>query len=373
MDVFILLWKRRWHILFPTIISIAISIVISIYLQVWYKSSAILLPSSDDKFGLGGISSLVKDFVPIKGNKTTNTDRLLAILGSETILWGLITEFDLVSRYEIKEFPRFNTLKEIKSHTNFDALEDGTLIIEVWDTDSIIAKNMVLYLIEQLNKKQSDLAIQEAENNLRYLELRLEEMRREIFSVEDSLIKYQKKYGIIEVEAQAKAIISSFADLQSIITMLEVQKMISSQNTGEQSVQTVLLSKQIESYQKKMKELETGTSKSGTFNIMPPLKQLPDLGANYYRLYREVEIKNKTLLFIVPLIEQAKLESKKNIPSIIVLDPPQVPEKKDKPKRLFIVIATGFSVFTLLILFFIIWDSKEQERLDFRTRISSNT
>jgi uncharacterized protein involved in exopolysaccharide biosynthesis len=85
------------------------------------------------------------------------------------------------------------------------------------------------------------------------------------------------------------------------------------------------------------------------------LKGAPKIILNYLRLVREVEIQNKMLAFILPLYEQAKIEEKKETPSVIILDQPNFPEKKTKPRRLIFILISLVLSFTISSTWFIIY------------------
>ncbi|GAH55535.1 unnamed protein product, partial [marine sediment metagenome] len=53
------------------------------------------------------------------------------------------------------------------------------------------------------------------------------------------------------------------------------------------------------------------------------------------------------LEFLYPQYEQARLQEARDEPTLLALDYPQVPQRKAKPKRLLIVLASG--LFSLMI------------------------
>ena len=55
----------------------------------------------------------------------------------------------------------------------------------------------------------------------------------------------------------------------------------------------------------------------------------------------------------MPIFEQAKIEEKKEMPSVIILDQPNVPELKKKPKRM-TVIFLSFLISVVIISFSLI-------------------
>jgi capsule polysaccharide export protein KpsE/RkpR len=76
------------------------------------------------------------------------------------------------------------------------------------------------------------------------------------------------------------------------------------------------------------------------------------VGASYLRIYADFEAHTKLKAFLLPSLEQAKLDMNKTAPSLLVVDTPVVPEKRDRPKRVFIAVGAGLGVgiFTLLVL-----------------------
>ena len=85
-------------------------------------------------------------------------------------------------------------------------------------------------------------------------------------------------------------------------------------------------------------------------DVFIPLKNLPDLGIEYVRLYRELQIQEKILEFIMPQYEQAKINEKKDTPTVQVLDPAVAPIKRSSPKRMFMVLGAGIFVLFLFII-----------------------
>jgi len=88
--------------------------------------------------------------------------------------------------------------------------------------------------------------------------------------------------------------------------------------------------------------LPTGKQASSEMKLLVPFSKIPDLGAEYMRRFRDVEMQYKILQFITPLFEQAKVEEQRQTPSVLVLDQAFPAERKSKPKRLWIVLGGLF-------------------------------
>jgi tyrosine-protein kinase Etk/Wzc len=81
--------------------------------------------------------------------------------------------------------------------------------------------------------------------------------------------------------------------------------------------------------------------------INKSVNDLPNLGIEYLRLYREVFARTKILEFLRPMLEQSIYQEKKDVPVIVVVDAAKTPEYKAKPKR---IIVIGSSVVGWLLL-----------------------
>jgi uncharacterized protein involved in exopolysaccharide biosynthesis len=77
--------------------------------------------------------------------------------------------------------------------------------------------------------------------------------------------------------------------------------------------------------------------------VYPSIRQLPLLGVSYADLYRRVRVQEAVFETLTQEYELAKVQEAKETPSIKVLDPANVPERKAGPPRL--VISLGGMLF----------------------------
>ena len=119
------------------------------------------------------------------------------------------------------------------------------------------------------------------------------------------------------------------AEIQSEEVKLDLLRKIVSPDQPEISTQV----EKINLLKRELLKLENSTDTQSSLT----LKGKPQIIINFLRLKREVEIQTKILTTILPLFEQSKIEEKKETPTILILDSPQVPDKKSKPKRMTIV------------------------------------
>jgi len=214
---------------------------------------------------------------------------------------------------------------------------------------------MANFFVDKLNQIYLEMSTAEARSNREFMERRYRQNLQDLKNAEDSLKVFQKKTGIYSVPEQLKAGIEAAADVQSQIALREMQLAILSKTTtpdNELRERTVL---ELNALRDKMNALQVGDEgRRGEFKIFPPFDRAPELGVQYFRLYREVEMQGKIMELILPLYEQAKIEEQRDTPSMLILDNAVPPEKASKPRRFLmtgIVFVLSFVIGSLLTFF----------------------
>ena len=71
--------------------------------------------------------------------------------------------------------------------------------------------------------------------------------------------------------------------------------------------------------------------------LYPSIRKLPLLGVTYADLYRRTRVQEAVFESLTKEYELAKVQEVKEIPTVKVLDPPNIPDKKSFPPRLLII------------------------------------
>lgn len=369
LDFISILTKYRHFLVWFVFVVTFITVIIALVSPKWYKSTASVFPAeqTDLLSGVEGISSLVKTFAPGKklGALTgpSETDRYIAILKSSTVLAEVIRKFDLVNVYKITSYPMEKTAKELMSNVEFEVQDEGNLTISVYDKSPQRAAEMANYFVELLNKTNSELHVQNARGNREFIEQRYNQNLEDIKRSEEALITFQRKFGVIAMPEQIEASIKAGAEIVGKLTLKEVELNIMKRTLSEESPLVASAKIEAQELKKKIREMNSGTSGGDDqMKILIPFKQAPELGSEYIRLYRDLEIQYKILQFITPLYEQAKVEERRSTPSVVVLDYAGVPERKAKPKvSLYALLAL---VVSTLISFFVVFIKETFERIE---------
>lgn len=337
-------WRR--FIFWCVVASFVCSVLVAFLIRPKFRSTASVLPAEKtDLFGsMEGISSLVKTFSPSKGLAAlagnSELDRYMAILKSNRVLADVITKFDLVHVYDITSYPIEQTTKELLSNVDFTAEAEGDLTIDVYDTDPKRAADMANFFVEELNRTNSELQVLNARANRVFIDNRYQKNLSDLAAAEDSLKRFQKRFGVIAMPEQTEASIKAGAELAAQLAMKEVELGVQERTQSPEHPSVVATRTEVEELRKKIAQMNSrGEGPAGEMKFIVPFASIPDLGAEYLRRYREVETQYKILQFLTPLVEQAKVEEQRQTPSVLVLDRAFPAERKSKPKRLWIVLS----------------------------------
>lgn len=342
------LFRRRWWILGGAFLIAVVTAGVSLTLPNEYRAETrLLLPENS---GLGGLlESVVPGAAAILGQQSGGYSRYLAILTSRTMLESVVDRFDLVDHYDLagSRTPRTAAVKRLSENTTFDvSLDYDYLAVQVLDEDPNLAAQMASYFADELNRRNILLSASSAAENREFLEVRLQEAEAALDSALAELQQFQEQSGIVEVDVQAEALMSALADAQGQVAQAEAQYRALRSQFGDENPDVSAAREVFQSARSQVRRLTGGTEA-----VMPvPLRQLPALSRQYALILAELRTQEAILEVIRPLYEQAVLTERQETNAVQVLDPAIPPDRKAKPRRTLIVLASAVSAGILLSL-----------------------
>jgi tyrosine-protein kinase Etk/Wzc len=335
----LLRWKR--FIIINFIVVFLLATGISFLLPKWYKSTASLLPPKQpDLFSsLGSSSSMLKGISGLSklGGLGQRSDvyNYFAILKSRTTMEAVIRKFNLISVYDVSDSSMEKAIKELEGNTEFEEQPDDNITIVVYDKDPVRAADMANYFVEVLNEVSTRLGTQEARSNREFIEARVAKIYKDLHQAEDSLRAFEEKSPVMVFPDENSSGLSSVAELFAMKAKKEIELGILERTVSPDNPELMRYRIELSEINKKV-------------------VHIPETGIGALRLYRQVVIQQKILEFVLPLLEQAKVEEKKDIPSTLVLDRAVPAERKSRPQRVLIVFLSTFFAFTfsILLIFF---------------------
>ncbi|MGA7836977.1 MAG: Wzz/FepE/Etk N-terminal domain-containing protein [Ignavibacteriaceae bacterium] len=353
LDYLVILVKWKKLLLVVCIISLIVSyLAIYFFVDKKYESTSLLLPSNVENSGsiLSGLSSL-KSLPFDIGGLTTNSDVDLynSIIYSRSLLDQVIKKFDLVKIYKVDttDIDYFEqVLKRLRNDVNADINDDGvTYIITTAAPSPQLSADIDNFIVKLLNDRVIELKIKKSKENKQFLEARVNEIKDSLKYSENQLKLFQEKTGMFEAENQTKAILEQLAEFQAQLAEKQTQYSVYKEIYGENSPQALNAKIIAGKFEAKLKNIESGRDSSVS---LLSLNKLPQNALNYFRLFRDVQIYTNILEFELPLYEQARIQEKKDIPILQVIDYAIPPAKKSFPPRVLFA-----SLITIVILLFV--------------------
>tara|TARA_B100001750_G_scaffold245096_1_gene263891 strand:- start:206 stop:1606 length:1401 start_codon:yes stop_codon:yes gene_type:complete len=365
-----LLWARRWFIIKNVAVVGVLSVIISLLMPKWYSSQAVILSSGAGRFNL--LSAFANLPLNEFGFSPVNEDisSFISILQSRSVKEHMVERFDLVERYDSRDLEY--AMMELEGNTNLRVTDEGALAIAVLDREPKVSMEMVQEMLTQLDLINRRLSREQGKYNRQFIEERLEQTRVDLSNAEEELKMFQQETGVVDILAQVTAQLEAYGQLhsqelqaytelysqraQTEVQLNTIRATLTPDNPTirhyevlyvEQDKQLRFLSQKLDSELENLLlsssgqnvESEDAQSSEGVWLSMA---SFPDLGMRSVRLMREVEVQSKLLEILVPQYEQARMEERKNIPTVQVIDEPKVPLNKAKPKRMFIVLGAVF-------------------------------
>lgn len=342
---------RNWQMIAKvTAVAAVLAIVISLCLPNIYSATTRILPPQQDSSGLmgmlmgaaGGMGGMAADLL----GKGTPADLYVGILSSEAVSDRIIDRFKLMDLYDQKY--RVETYKALDKNVDIAAgKKDGIIVITVSDKDPKLAATMANAYVDELSRLLVKLNITGAGQNRSYLETRLAKARADLAAAEDALKAFQAKNKIVSVSDQAQASIGSIAQMKGQLAVQEVQLATLQRQFTENSQEVKTAKASIANLRGQIVRLEG----QGSGGAIPGVGTIPELGQQYLRLMREFKIQEAIVELLTKQYEMAKLSEAKDVVSVQVIQAARVPDKKAKPKRAIIVLASTFAAGFMAVLY----------------------
>jgi uncharacterized protein involved in exopolysaccharide biosynthesis len=356
-----LLWAMRRFLGRCALVGLFVTTLIAFLVPSEYESTARLMPPDQQpggglalmamlgggqNGGSGGLGSLATDLL---GVKTTGA-MFIAVMHSRTAEDGIIQRFDLKKVY----WTRLEESTRKRLEKNTEILEDrksGVITLIVTDHDAKRAAAMAGAYIEQLDALTAKLNTSAAHRERVFLEDRLNKIMVELESAEKDFSQFASKNATIDISAQGRAMLEGAASLQGQLIGAESQLEGLRQIYSDNNIRVRSTQARIAELRSQLQKLG-GTSgvtvpsdQSTTDNAYPTLRQLPILGVPYADKFRQLKVDEAVYETLTKQFELAKVQEAKEIPSVKVLDQPDVPERKSFPPRtLIIILGTACSV-----------------------------
>jgi capsule polysaccharide export protein KpsE/RkpR len=347
-----LLWDKRRSLALIALYAVVVSTALAFLISSRYQSAAHLMPpDSQSNSGLamaaaamagsvggGALGGMASDLLGMK----SNSDIFVGILLSRTAQDKLIQQFDLQKLYGDSKME--DVRQHLLQHTSISVDRKSQIItIEVTDHSPQRAAAMCQAYIEELNTLVAELSTSSARRERIFLEGRLKAVNQDLEAAERDFSQFASKNSAIDVKEQGKAMVGAAATLQGNLIAAQseyegLRQIYTDNNVRVRAVRARIaeLQHQLNNIAGKNESTTSAASQPGD-SLYPSIRKLPLLGVEYADLYRRTKIQEAVLETLTREYEMAKVQEAKEIPTVKVLDPPQIPDKKSYPPRLLII------------------------------------
>jgi uncharacterized protein involved in exopolysaccharide biosynthesis len=193
-----------------------------------------------------------------------------------------------------------------------------------------------------------------------FLEDRLIGVQKDLEAAEKDFSKFASQNTAIDVKEQGRAMIGATAEVEGQLIAAETQLEGLQQIYTPNNVRIRSLQARIDEYRRQLKKMggtasasaENGAGAAGgtgattdTADLYPSIRQLPILGVTWGDLYRNTKVEEAIFETLTKQYELAKVEEARETPSVKVLDPADLPERKSFPPRTILILFGSLLVF----------------------------
>ncbi|WP_186280211.1 Wzz/FepE/Etk N-terminal domain-containing protein [Fluviicola chungangensis] len=316
MNLFVTLWAKRKILIIVTSAGLVVSTVIAFLMTPLYRSTAIVFPAATSTVSFSeqrNAKASSMDF-----GEEEQAEQLIQILQSSKVRDKVVQQFDLMKHYEIEADDankHYKLVKEYNSHILFVRTRYGSIQIDVLDRDPQLAADMANKIVDLIDTVKNEMVMERTvpafEINKRKKE-QLERDKEAVLNQLDSLAAL----GVVPLEGRAN-LFQAYVEAKNPEDKADFKRRIDI-------------------------NLEFGA----VFD-----------GLEYVRNEKIMKLADFALSY-----EQAESDANTQFNHKFIVERAVMADKKDKPKRLIIMILATFGTFVFMVFALLIQDKIREIR-----------
>jgi uncharacterized protein involved in exopolysaccharide biosynthesis len=358
IDLLTQLAYRKWLIAKVTGIAVLAGVVLALVQPVRYTATAKIMPPQQTQSsasmmigqltsaGGGSLAALAGGGLGLKNPN----DIYVGLLTSRPIADAIIQKFSLAKEYHAKDMTAAR--KKLAGYTEVTSEKNGFITVSVTDKDKKRVAEMANAYTDQLRILTKSLAVTEASQRRLFYEEQLKQAKEALVAAELSFQQVQQQKGLVQLDAQAKAMIESLAALRAQVAAKQVEVQALRSYSTEQNPDVQLAERELTSLQAEEARLEQSNRSPGIAGL--GLGNVPAAGLEYLRAAHELQYQQALFDMLMKQYDAAKLDESKDAAIIQVVEPAIEPDHKSPQRRALIVLLftiVGFFAGCLLAVF----------------------
>jgi tyrosine-protein kinase Etk/Wzc len=343
LDLLLVQVAHRRAIFRTTLVATIVGLVLSLLWPATYTGRSVMLtplkPMSVTAAIQGELGSVLSNFNSTGSESlglSDANDVYIAMLTSDTVARAVIARFDLMEVYKDKNWD--DAIKKFESSLRVASGHDGTITIEFDDHDPQRAAAAANGVVEAFEKLSASMAVTEAAQRRLFFGNQLETTKNKLADAEVAMTKAQESTGLLDLDKQTLAIVTTIAQLQGGIAAQEVLIQGLRSFGTNQNPEVIRAQQELAAMRAQLANLER-RNKGGEGNIYVATKNIPTVGLEYLRRFRDVQYYETIYMVVAKQYEAAVIDESSHGAVVQVVDPAIKPDRKSKPKRSLIVLA----------------------------------
>ena len=341
-----LLWRHRTLLGRITVLGAIATVLIALLLPNHYQSSTRLMSpdmrgSASEALMTGLMSKAGGSLAGLSANLLGMDNSgavFVGVLRSRSVADRLVKKFDLKKVYRDRRDE--DVRQDLEDRTSIaDDRKSGIITIAVEDRDPQRAAAMATAYVDELNNLLVEVNTSSAHRERVFIEERLKVVKPALDDASKQLADFSTRNSTLDPKEQGRAMVGAVVTVQGELIATETQLRGLEPIYSDSNVRIRSIRARIAELRHQLEELR-GSDPSLPVNpaasddpSYPSFRQLPALGVTYADLYREVKLREVVFETLTQQYEMAKIAEAKEIPSVKVLDPADLPEKKSGPHR----------------------------------------
>jgi uncharacterized protein involved in exopolysaccharide biosynthesis len=346
IDVLTQLAYRKWLIAKVTGIAVLAGVVFALVQPVLYKATTKIMPPQQTQSaasmmigqltsaGGGSLAALAGGGLGLKNPN----EIYVGLLTSRPIADAIIQKFNLAKAYRAKDMTAAR--KKLAGYTEVTSEKNGFITVSVTDKDKKRVAEMANTYTEQLRILTKFLAVTEASQRRVFYEEQLKQSKDALVAAELAFQQVQQQKGLVQLDAQAKAMIEGIAALRAQVAAKQVEVQARRSYSTEQNPDVQLAERELVSLQAEEIRLEQSNHSSGIAGL--GLGNVPAAGLEYLRAAHELAYRQALFDMLMKQYDAARLDEAKEAAIIQVVEPAIEPDHKSSPKRAIILVLSVF-------------------------------
>jgi tyrosine-protein kinase Etk/Wzc len=355
IEILIALAQRKRLIAITMGILTATGVIVSFLLPAQYTAVTKLMPPQQaqsssslmSQLSAAGVNPLAAAASGL-GLKSPN-DIYVGMLSSRPVADAIIGKFNLQRVYRDKDMT--TTRKDLAEETEIAAEKSGFISVSVTNRDRARAAAMANEYTEQLRLLTKGIAVTEASHRRLFYENQLKDAKESLVAAEGSFQQIQQSKGMVQPDAQARAIIEGLADLHAQIAGKEVSIQAMRSYSTDRNPDVEIAERELASLKDQAARMEQKSHSLVSGDMT--LRDVPQAGLEYLRAQHEAQYRQALFDLLIKQYDAARLDEAKDAAIIQVVEPAIEPDRKTSPKRLLISLmfcVTGFFLGCLVAL-----------------------